>query len=582
MDFCCVARDTELSCPRWLTTTKVKENVMKFKLAGSSALLVMLVLFAIAAVPTGLNATQNDGQTPAAAIELPKETGTSTSSSATHGAVWVKLKDLDNNKKPKAAHIEVKQKTHYSVRQYGNQVRAVKIHEITYHDENGTQHTISVSSHSSGGDVGNGDTTSQISIADIEAVAAAAGKPAVNWEKPIKIEYEQRGANGQPSGTQQAVRVNTGLLNTMFKPFVGVIIGPFAWFAAVDEFPPVLEFAEQVLGLQASEYDTPDLVLYSYAAPKVGNIVFVPMGQFRFGSTPEAVHIFDGSGTDLASIGAISFETYVSSKGELVVSVVEVDPAMIADFAMIVRGVEVVLDDNADAGSVHCYSVGGSALVHLTVNAAAIAEGTRVLDNWEGLTWTPAYSLKMTEVPVWDEVEETTTTQRVGVDRPTVVSGADNTGFLSAFVIEGADAESISAGRVVIRPTGGFQFVEDQNTKLYVVNAATGANVSSEVTAALRVNSSGFLVVDLQDFGAAAGLRLQIIVVSPKVSFDAPIAYGNGYSLNIYGTAVKSAMTENLILLEGGDPEESDSNPPLPTEPIVTVHGWTAAATMTD
>lgn len=546
----------------------------------------LLLLFACAAIPNGKVAFAGDG-TAGSPIVVPTDENNETSAEGDEGASWINPKTDDATPpKPIAHKFRLKQKSHWvGSGKHEVQPRAVKITKITYTDDQvpPVEHTVDVSAVSSGGSVANPDNTSDISVAQIETAVAQSQAPPpthkVDWTKKIKITYEHRGANGQASGTDKPVEVNWLAVSDLGKEFVSIETGPGAtiWCATAAQVT-MLEFLE-ARALSPETFEAPDLMFYSHSAPKVGDVRFVPLGQFSFTSVPEAVRLYDGEGTVLDTEHGGSVITLgnasLSSKGELVIPITDIDSAP-DDFVMIVRGAEITLEDDAEEGGTQCYTVGGSALQHLTADAAAVANSDELLDNWEIQPWTPAFSLATADVPVWDSEEEEVVNQRVGKDRPLVVVGEDNSGFLSALVIKGASAGAIDAGVVTIRPTHGFQFVADENTKLYVVSGSS--NVSEEVEASIYVNSFGFLVVDIDSLGEVANATLTLIIVNPKVAFDAPIAYGDSYELNVYGSALHSPMKNNLILLEGG--EEGADDWSLPTEPTVDVHEWEAAATM--
>lgn len=358
--------------------------------------------------------------------------------------------------------------------------------------------------------------------------------------------------------------------------------GPSAVMWTDKGFRNVLTVAETHLGLGPKDYDVPDLVLHAAKAPRSGSFTFTPLGPFRFTGKPMEIHVFDGDGNDLVNSGAIVIgEGYTTPRGELEVPVPAVfGKSEFRSFAMMVRGVPIIMDDDAYDG-VHCYTVGGSSFADGEVNAAAIAEGTRVLDNWETFTWKPTFTLGTSSVPVWDDQAEKVVDHNVGNEPAWIVSGDDNVGYLPGLVLRANDAGGATTGRVVFRSLQGFQFVADENTKLYVLNAANGDDVSADVSATIEASSSGSLAVEIDDLGEAAGLRLQLVIVNPKVSCDDTVEDGMACFMSVYGSAVGAPVTDNVKVLEGLSETPEPSKRSLRSDPI-TVHGWTAAASMDD
>jgi hypothetical protein len=472
--------------------------------------------------------------------------------------------EIESSRQENAARISVERKSHRGKRL--GPTRFVRIKEIKYTDNEGNPQTWGPGS-------GPG-ASSDIAL-----------PPDADKSKPIEVVVEMYDENGVKVGLSSdpvdnpkgSLKLNFRVMNAAGQYISAADVGPSSTMLTATGTPSVTKFAASHLGLSEQDYTEPDLVMFSSVKPTTGDVVFVPIGEFRFDSLPNAIHVFDGNGTDLVNAGMIEVGSpSISERGELVIPVSEVHENLPA-FAMIVRGVEVLMDGNADGDSTHGYTVNGSALAHLTTGVAAIADGTRVLDNWETHGWSPEFALSAAEMPLI--IDQTAVDRDVGNTEATVVSQDSTGGFLDGLTVEGNDVGSIGTGKIVYRPLHGFIFQEHGNTELYIVDADTGSNLSGEVTASMTVDSSGKLVVTIDDLGEATTHRLKVVVVNLKVSFSSPLPYGVGYDLNIYGSALKSPMLNNLILLEGGASNEAR---PLPSTPFVEVDGWTPAATLDD
>lgn len=347
-----------------------------------------------------------------------------------------------------------------------------------------------------------------------------------------------------------------------------------------EEPTTLFELAAETLELSAGDHESPDLMFWCTDLIETGELLFCPIGQFKFSSLPEAVHIVDATGADLVQEGLMNVgEWYITPRGDLALPIEYVSEELPA-FGMIVRGVAVDMDDNADGDSVHCYTTGGTALRYLQGDTCAIAQGTRVLDNWEVLGWSAGYGLSSAVAPVGEEQTVLVQSQIV-----TTVSGTTNSGYLNGIVIAGNVAGSIRDGHIILRGVSGWQFdIADGNgdTRLYILNANTGADLYHEgIAASIRVTSHGDLKISLGNLAThCAGARLKLVVTGVRTAFTAPVPWGVGYKLELYGSALRTPLKVPQVILEGESPNvQAPSVPsgPLPQEAIV-VSGWTPVA----
>jgi hypothetical protein len=402
----------------------------------------------------------------------------------------------------------------------------------------------------------------------------------IDWDKPVYVQNTTHDPEtGNVSTPGDDIHVNYYFLDTSSVTVVSVPTGGSTWLAVDEGGDPVTVtgVAQLQLGLSAGDYVEPDLILVCFGRMYMGTVLFTPVGQFRFTSLPAAIHVFDGGGTDLVQTGAIELGTpSLTPRGDLALPILQADEALYG-FAVMVRGVTVTMNGGADTNSIHGYTVGGSAIQHLLAGITAVAEGTRVLDNWEDLPWTPAFALGSAAVPV--EVDEQTIEVNVGQPMTATVSGSDNVGYRDALVVAGAEADAIGNGTIVFRGVSGIQFVADSNTKLYIVDADNGDHLSSGVTATLAVNSYGDLVVNLADLASVhEGKRVKIVVTAPKVAYTAPVSTGVAYDVTVFGSAVRSPWKVPSVYIEGDPAESQDPSGGLATQPLQVV-GWTPAAT---
>ncbi len=340
----------------------------------------------------------------------------------------------------------------------------------------------------------------------------------------------------------------------------------------------LLDLAEDVLLLSDEDYEQPDLMLWCTDIIKPGIILFCPVGDFEFSSVPAAIHVFDKSGVDLAAAEKITLgEAYLTPRGDVAIAVSAVDVESLSAFGMIVRGVNVTMFDNADPNSVHCYCTGGSSLRFLEGDVCAIAQGTRVLDNWELLQWSANYSLGTAAAIVSED--------NVVLGSPFVdlVSGSSNSGFLDGIVIEGSSNNAIKNGQVIFRAVSGWQFelVDGEgSTKAYILNADTGVDLYNEgISASVGLSSHGDLVIALNNVETyCSNVRIKVVITGLRAAYNAPVPRGVGYKLECYGSSLRAPLRIPQVIIEGEGAEVSAESGPLPQEPIA-VTGWTPVAT---
>lgn len=374
---------------------------------------------------------------------------------------------------------------------------------------------------------------------------------------------------------------NFRYLNDGGEAIVSIEHGGSAVCSVDGESPTtIFELAAETLEISAGDYESPDLMFWCTDLIETGELLFCPIGQFKFSGLPAAYHIVDATGTDLVQAGLLNVgDWYITPRGDLALPIETVSEDLPA-FGMIARGVAVDMDDNADPDSVHCYTTGGTALRFLEGDTCALAQGTRVLDNWEVLSWSAGYGLGSVNAPVGEE--ETVLVQNQII---TTVSGTTNSGYLNGVVIEGNAVGSIRDGNIILRAVSGWQFdIADGNgdTRLYILNANTGADLYHEgIEAAIQVTSHGDLKISLGNLAThCAGSRLKLVVTGVRTTYTAPVAWGVGYKLEVYGSALRSPLRVPQVILEGESPNiqaPSEPSGPLPQEAIV-VSGWTPVA----
>lgn len=222
---------------------------------------------------------------------------------------------------------------------------------------------------------------------------------------------------------------------------------------------------------------------------------------------------------------------------------------------------------NVDENSKHGYTVGGSAIHHLQSEVCLIANGDTLLNNWQIMSWTPAYDWGYATA----EVEGSEDPIVIGATTA-VVSDDDNSGYIESIVIEAASVGAIKNGKLVLRGVSGVVFDPDENAKLYLLNAATGEDLYHEdLEATIAGNGYGDLIVNLTNIEThCSSVRVKIVLTGIQVSYTAPLTYGMAYDLVTFGPALRAPLRRATPFIEGL-PEAGG----LPDAPI-EVTGWTA------
>ncbi|MCZ7604478.1 MAG: hypothetical protein M5U25_00080 [Planctomycetota bacterium] len=338
----------------------------------------------------------------------------------------------------------------------------------------------------------------------------------------------------------------------------------------------MLELAAE-MNLSAEDFTEPDLMFWCADLIETGTILFCPVGQFEFGSLPDAIHVFDADGADMVNAGKIELgDPSVTPRGDLSIPVLEVDETLPA-FGVIVRGVSVDMADNADENSVHCYTMGGTALRKLDSDTCPIARGATVMNNWELISWGPSYKLGWIEARLAEE--ETVT---IGAPFITTVSGEGNSGYLDGIVIEANAANDIKNGKIVIRPVSGWQFETAEgnaDTKVYLINADTGEDLyQEELSASIGLSSAGDLVVTLNNIQTyCSTVRVKVVITGILAAYTAPVAWGVGCKFQCFGPALRAPLRQPRTIIEGESPEVSSESGPLP-QTAIEVTDWTPVA----
>jgi hypothetical protein len=328
------------------------------------------------------------------------------------------------------------------------------------------------------------------------------------------------------------------------------------------------------MGLAAHDYTEPDLFLWCDAPINTGVLLFCPVGEFRFSSAPQAIHIFDKYGTNQVGLNIEIGAASITPRGDVALEIDEVGPNLPA-FGVILRGVQVDMNGDADENSVHGYTVGGTAVHQLMASISAIADGTDVLDNWQTLQLEPDYNWGEVSASIVGSSDPAT----LGSPITMVVSGSDtNTGYHPGIVIEGSASNAIGNGSIVLRGVAGFQFVMDEDTKVYLVDADTGSNLyHAELSASVDVSEYGDLKVTLDNIESFfTEERVAVLITGAKVSYTAPVPAAGAYELVTFGSAVRSPLPVTRPFIEA-DNEASPQAGPLPQAPV-EVSGWTPVA----
>jgi hypothetical protein len=336
----------------------------------------------------------------------------------------------------------------------------------------------------------------------------------------------------------------------------------------------ILDVAANELSLSASDFEEPDLMFWCTDLIETGEILFCPVGEFRFANAPEDIVVFDSDGADLVAVGAITLGTpYVTTRGDLALPVTHVEEEELPAFGLMARGVQVEMNEGADEDSVNGYTTGGSSLRFLSGDTCLVADGERVLDNWEVLSWSTSYSLGSKYVEI-DEEEVA-----IGAFTSTVSETA-NHGYLEGIVIEGNAANSIKNGQIILRGIWGCQFGNvEPSTRVHVLDADTGNDLyHEEISAEITASEFGDLVVTLNNIESyCASNRIKIVITGVYMAYNAPVAWGVGYTFQCFGSSLRGPLRQPRVIIEGEKPTITDPSGPLPQSPI-EVEDWTPIA----
>lgn len=465
---------------------------------------------------------------------------------------WTKVHEGIAEAKP---HWKNRKKVKVAFKEKKNEGLRIKITRIKYHKDPlpaGQTNPVTVGL--------SGDGPDQASRADLPSD--------IDWKQDVEIETTlYNGADDQTTPVGR-VEYNFKWLDAGGEEVVALELGGDAVVAIDEEENPVTVFdiAQEQLSLDSSDFETPDLVLWCHDPINSGELRFCPVGEFRFTSLPDSenIYVFDEHGNDLsANVGVESMQ--LTARGDLsfALAVTGTTPPL----GIIVRGVEVTLDENADENSKHGYTVGGSAVHHLQSEVCLIANGDTLLDNWQVMAWTPAYGWGYATA----EIEGSEDPVVIGATTA-VVSGNENSGYIESIVIEAASAGAIKNGKLILRGVSGVVFDPDENARLYLLNAATGEDLYDEnIEASISSNSYGDLVVNFTNIETyCASVRVTLVLTAVQVSYSAPLSYGMAYDLVSFGPALRAPLRRATPFIEGL-PEAGG----LSDEPI-EVTGWTA------
>jgi hypothetical protein len=395
----------------------------------------------------------------------------------------------------------------------------------------------------------------------------------IDWDEKVEIEttlYDDTATVQTPVGRAE---YDFQWLDVNGDACVGIEVGGDTVVSIPGgEDPPltVLDVAEDLLELSASDFETPDLIMWSREPINDGEILFCPVGQFRFTSVVDVdnVLVFDKNGNSLRDTVVTIDAIELTARGDLKLTIV-VDGTS-PPLAIMVRGVEVTMDVGADTNSKHGYTVGGDAVHHLESEVCLIANGTTLLNNWQVQSWTPAYNWGYATADIDGEEDPIV----IGATTATV-GGEDNSGYREAIVIEAAAAGNIKNGKLILRCLSGAIFDLDGEEKLYIVNATNDNDAFHEdLVATITGNAYGDLIVNLTNIESYLNsTRVKLILTGIRVSYTAPVAYGTAYDMVTFGPALRAPLKVATPLIEGA--EELD--PPaggLPESPL-DITGWT-------
>lgn len=142
----------------------------------------------------------------------------------------------------------------------------------------------------------------------------------IDWSKDVEVETTTYHKDGPIQPPVDTVEYDVSWYDAEGDILAAVEVGGDA-VVAVDEEEPVTLFdiAEEKLGLDSTDFETPDLMVWCHDSINSGELRFCPVGQFRFTSLPDTahIHIFDVDGNDLSATTVAVDYMQLTARGDL-------------------------------------------------------------------------------------------------------------------------------------------------------------------------------------------------------------------------------------------------------------------------
>lgn len=334
-----------------------------------------------------------------------------------------------------------------------------------------------------------------------------------------------------------------------------------------DDLSPAMDLKATSIGEDPGTFDAPDLIFSernSWRIP-VGTLRFIATGGANFNEQSDLQVIArDETGEDAVVALDVAFGTPSVVDGVIEVPVVYRNPDAEERIAVMVRGAEVDAPSLA-TGTIIRYAFGGVSAGPRPVRMPSLLKAGAEPEN---SVFRTSAEIEVEHIHPSDPQNPGVMDRRVGwhtwMARPYDTSVQE--GFIDAIVLGEPESGHIREGSFEITPVDSFEFVESEDTKLFVVNA----NDHSELVDAfedgtIEVTTEGALRVTL-DQRIILDQPLKLVILNPKLNLGpGPFTADQSARVAIGGDALRGGLQETVRLVELDHGTETD-NAFLPIE----------------
>lgn len=365
----------------------------------------------------------------------------------------------------------------------------------------------------------------------------------VSFQDAVGNDLVSNGAGSDPAGSGNPEAGDPGSMAYMFA-----------------DISPEMNLQPTSIGADAGTFDAPDLILSErglWSIPE-GNLRIHATGEASFSSQSSLqVLARDVQGNDAVAGSAVVIGTPTVSNGVIQVPIVSRESNAEHRIAIMIRGAKVDVPATA-SGTVIRYAFGGVPAGPRPVRMPAMLVSGAEPDSYVFRT---SAEVEVVHIHPSDPENPGVMTRRVGsytwMARPYDTSA--NVGYIDAIVLGEPEAGHIRSGSFEVTPVDPFEFVETEDTKMFVVNADNYAGIDGAFeSASIEVTASGALKVTL---GARNVLDqpILIVILSPKLDLgQGPFTVKQGARVAIGGDALRGGLGRTVRLVEFDYGTEAD------------------------